>query len=288
MKRREFVLKSSLLTTTILAPMSISSCTVNPAKETHKIGIQLYSLRDEMVKDPKETLAKVASYGYKFIEGYEGDLGLFWGMSNLEFKDYLDSLGLTMLSSHCADTDDFSSFKLKCAQASEIGVEYLICPWAGEDISVEGFRSLAERFNKCGQIAKDHEIKFAYHNHAYSFQKINGVFLQDVLMNNTNKDLVDFEMDIYWVVAAGQDPIEWFDKHPGRFSYCHVKDYISLPGNKYESCTLGRGSIDFAKILAYGKQKGLQNLIVEQEAYTGTSQLESAKDNFQYMSSLKI
>ena len=107
-------------------------------------------------------------------------------------------------------------------------------------------------------------------------------------MNNTNKDLVDFEMDIYWVVAAGQDPIEWFDKHPGRFTYCHVKDYMSLPENKYESCTLGRGSIDFAKILAYGKQKGLQNLIVEQEAYTGTSQLESAKDNFQYMSSLKI
>ena len=88
MKRREFVLKSSLLTTTILAPMSISSCTVNPTKETHKIGIQLYSLRDEMVKNPKETLAKVASYGYKFIEGYEGDLGLFWGMTNLEFKDY--------------------------------------------------------------------------------------------------------------------------------------------------------------------------------------------------------
>ena len=94
MKRREFVLKSSLLTTTILAPMSISSCTVNSAKEINKIGIQLYSLRDEMVKDPKETLAKVASYGYKFIEGYEGDLGLFWGMTNLEFKDYLDSLGL--------------------------------------------------------------------------------------------------------------------------------------------------------------------------------------------------
>ena len=76
---------------------------------------------------------------------------------------------------------------------------------------MKGFRSLAERFNKCGQIAKDHGIKFAYHNHAYSFQEIDGIFLQDVLMNNTNKDLVDFEMDIYWVVAAGQDPIEWFE-----------------------------------------------------------------------------
>ena len=258
MKRREFVLKSSLLTTTILAPMSISSCNLNSVIESNKIGIQLYSLRDEMVKDPKETLAKVASYGYKFVEGYEGDLGLFWGMTNLEFKDYLDSLGLTMISSHCGDTNNLSSFKLKCAQASEIGVEYLICPWAGEDLSVKGFKSLAETFNKCGQIAKDHGIKFAYHNHAYSFIETEGVFLQDILMDNTDKELVDFEMDIYWVVAAGQDPIEWFDKHPGRFTYCHVKDYMSLPENKYESCTLGRGSIDFSKILAYGKQKVLE------------------------------
>ena len=76
--------------------------------------------------------------------------------------------------------NNLSSFKLKCAQASEIGVEYLICPWAGEDLSVEGFKSLAETFNKCGQIAKDHGIKFAYHNHAYSFQEIEGVFLQDI------------------------------------------------------------------------------------------------------------
>ena len=182
MKRREFVLKSSLLTTTILAPMSISSSTLNSTKEINKIGIQLYSLRDEMVKDPKETLAKVASYGYKFIEGYEGYVCLFWGMTNLEFKDYLDSLGLTMLASHCGETNNLSSFKLKCAQASEIGVEYLICPWAGKDLSVEGFKSLAETFNKCGQIAKDHGIKFAYHNHAYSFKKIDGVFLQDILM----------------------------------------------------------------------------------------------------------
>ena len=90
MKRREFVLKSSLLTTSILAPMSLSSCN-NPLSK-NKIGIQLYSLRDEMIKNPKDTLAKVASFGYKYIEGYEGDLGLFWGMSNIEFKKYLDTL----------------------------------------------------------------------------------------------------------------------------------------------------------------------------------------------------
>ena len=287
MKRREFVLKSSLLTTTILAPMSISSCTLNSANQMNRIGIQLYSIRDEMNKNPKETLAQVASYGYKFIEGYEGDQGLFWGMTNLAFKDYLDSLGLKMIASHCGNTNDLPSFKIKCAQASEIGVEYLICPWAEGERSIKGFEAIAETFNKCGQIAKDNGIKFAYHNHAYSFEKTDGVFLQDILMNNTDKELVDFEMDIYWVVAAGEDPIEWFDKYPNRFTYCHVKDYTTLPDGKFESCTLGTVSIDFEKILAHGKSKGLNNYIVEQEAYTGTTQLESAKDNFQYMLLLK-
>ena len=166
-------------------------------------------------------------------------------------------------------------------------MEYLICPWAEGERSIKGFEAIAETFNKCGQIAKDNGIKFAYHNHAYSFKKIDGVFLQDILMNNTDKELVDFEMDIYWVVAAGEDPIEWFDKYPNRFTYCHVKDYTTLPDGKFESCTLGTGTIDFETILAHGKSKGLNNYIVEQEAYTGTTQLESAKDNFQYMSLLK-
>ena len=286
MKRREFVLKSSLLTTSILAPMSLSSCNNRPYK--NKVGIQLYSLRDEMIKNPKETLAKVASFGYKYVEGYEGDHGLFWGMSNIEFKNYLDNLGLEMIASHCGDTNNLESFKAKCDQAAEVGIDYLICPWAGKEISISAFQNLAETFNKCGQIAKQSGISFAYHNHAYSFKKIDGIYLQDILMNETDKNLVDFELDIYWVVASGEDPKVWFDKYPGRFTHSHVKDYKELPNNKYESCTLGRGSIDFPSILAYGKEKGLKLFIVEQEAYTGTSQLESAKDNYNYMSALKV
>ena len=286
MKRREFVLKSSLLTTSILAPMSLSSCNNRPYK--NKVGIQLYSLRDEMIKNPKETLAQVASFGYKYVECYDGDLGLFWGMSNIEFKNYLDNLGLEMIASHCGDTNNLESFKTKCDQAAEVGIDYLICPWAGKEISISAFQNLAETFNKCGQIANQSGISFAYHNHDYSFKKIDGIYLQDILMNETDKNLVDFELDIYWVVASGEDPKVWFDKYPGRFTHSHVKDYKELPDNKYESCTLGRGSIDFPSILAHGKEKGLKFFIVEQEAYTGTSQLESAKDNYNYMSALKV
>ena len=286
MKRREFVIKSSLITTSILAPMSLSSC--NSSSSQNRVGIQLYSVRDEMNKNPKETLKNIASYGYRYIEGYEGDLGLFWGMSNVEYKNYLDSLGLTMIASHCGDTNNLVSFNEKCQQASEIGVEYLICPWAECERSVDGFKSIAKTFNECGEIAKKYNMQFSYHNHDYSFKKIDGVFLQDILMNETQKDLVEYEMDIYWVYAAGEDPKEWFDKHPGRFTYCHVKDYISLQNGNFESCTLGKGIIDFPSILSHGKTRGLTTLIVEQEAYTDTSQLESAKDNFLYMSSIDI
>jgi sugar phosphate isomerase/epimerase len=288
MKRRDFVLKTSIITTSMAAPFALNACTTNYSIKKNIFGIQLYSLRDEMTKDPKGTLEKLASYGYKYIEGYEGKFGLFWGMTNIEFKKYLDDLGMKMISSHCGNTDNLESFQEKSAQAGEIGMEYLICPYAKGDRTIDQFKKNAEKFNKCGEIAQNNGTKFAYHNHDYSFKKINGEYLQDILMNNTDKNLVDFEMDIYWVVAAGEDPIEWFNKHPERFKYCHVKDYLSLSENKFESCTLGKGSIDFSSILAHGKTKGLSRHIIEQEAYRDTSQFESAKDNFNYMQSLKV
>lgn len=288
MKRRDFILNSSIMSVSMIAPLSISACGSIEGHQKNIFGIQLYSVRDEMTKDPKGTLTKIASYGYKYVEGYEGKLGLFWGMTNLEFKKFLDDLGLTMISSHCGDTNNLESFNKKSTDAGEIGMEYLICPWAEGDRTIDQFKINAEIFNKCGEIAQNNGTKFAYHNHDYSFKKINGEYLQDILMNNTDKNLVDFEMDIYWVVAAGEDPIEWFDKHPDRFKYCHVKDYLSLPDNKFESCTLGSGSIDFSTILAYGKTKGLEKHIIEQEQYRDTGQLESAKDNFNYMQSLKV
>jgi len=288
MKRRDFILKNSIITTSLVTPFILNACSTNYSLKKNIFGIQLYSLRDEMINNPKETLVKIASYGYKYIEGYEGALGLFWGMTNLEFKNFLDDLGLTMISSHCRDTNNLESFKKKSTEAGEIGMEYLICPHAKGDRTIDQFKKNADIFNKCGEIAQNNGTKFAYHNHDYSFKKINGEYLQDILMNNTDKNLVDFEMDIYWVVAAGEDPIEWFNKHPGRFKYCHVKDYLSLPEGKFESCTLGNGSIDFPTVLAHGKTKGLEKYIIEQEQYRDTSQFESAKDNFNYMQSLMI
>ena len=103
----------------------------------------------------------------------------------------------------------------------------------------------------------------------------------------TDSNLVDFEMDIYWLIVAGENPIKWFDKHPNRFKYCHLKDYLKLANDEFESCNLGTGSIDFQTIISHGKKRGLETLVVEQEAYRNSSPMQAAKDNLGFMLNLK-
>lgn len=291
MDRRNFLVKSSLLSAAAIAPLTLGANEINPHFDmpARTFGIQLYSVRKDMEKDPKSALKKLASYGYKHLEGYEGSKGLFWGMSHTDFKSYLDDLGMKMIASHCGETEDLEGFKKKCDKAAEIGIDYLMCPGLPRDLEVDIFKGHADRFNKNGEIARSSGIKFAYHNHSYTFTKVDGVYLQDVLMENTDSKLVDFELDIYWVVVAGQDPIAWFDKYPKRFKYCHVKDALNVGGRiGYESCTLGKGEIDFQKILSHGKKRGLKHLIVEQEAYQDSTPMEAASDNANYMRNLKV
>lgn len=253
-----------------------------------KFGLQLYSLRSDLPNDPKGVLKKVAGFGYKQIESYEGKDGMFWGMTNKEFKKYMDELGLTIVSSHC---NIYSDFETKAAQAGEIGMKYLICPsLGGHNKSIDDFKKAAEKFNECGDICKKHGLKFAYHNHGYSFEQMDGQLPQEILMQGTNKDTVDFEMDIYWVVTAGADPLAWFEKYPGRWKLCHVKDRKNGATAKDHdaSVDLGTGSLDFKKILKAGKAKGLEYYIVEQERYDNSTPLKSAEVDAAYMKKFKF
>jgi sugar phosphate isomerase/epimerase len=253
-----------------------------------KFGIQLYSLRSDLPNDPKGVLKQVASFGYKQIESYEGKQGMFWGMTNKEFKKYMDELGMTIVSSHCNINSDFET---KAAQAGEIGMKYLICPsLGGANKSIDDFKRAAEKFNACGDICKKNGLKFAYHNHGYSFEQMEGQLPQDILMQNTNKDTVDFEMDIYWVVTAGADPIAWLDKYPGRWKLCHVKDRKKGADAKEHdaSVDLGTGSIDFKKILKASASKGMEYFIVEQERYDNSTPLKSAAADAANMKKFKM
>lgn len=250
-------------------------------------GIQLYTLRDLMPKDPKGVLKQVAEMGYKQVEGYEGDAGIYWGMSNKDFKSYLDGLGLDFVSSHCEFTKDFEK---KAADAAEIGMKYLMCPWIGPQKSLDDYKRFAADFNRAGEVCRKNGLRFAYHNHDYSFKAIDGQLPQAVIMENTDPALVDFEMDIYWVVAAGEDPETWLNKYPNRFRACHVKDRSKTPvkDEGENSCDLGTGSIDFPKILKTASDNGMQYYIVEQEAYPNGSPIEAAKVDAGYMKKLRI
>jgi hypothetical protein len=151
--------------------------------------------------------------------------------------------------------------------------------------SIDDYKRFADQFNKCGEIANKNGIRFAYHNHDYSFKAMAGGMPQDVLMNATDTNLVDFEMDIYWVVTAGADPIDWLSRYPNRFRLAHVKDRSKNPGsdNGQNSVVLGTGSIDFAKILKAGQKNGVKQWIVEQEANYGAGPLESCIASIDYL-----
>ncbi len=250
-------------------------------KKLPAYGLQLWTVKEDLAANPKEVLKKVASFGYKQIESFEGKNGMFWGLKNTEFKKYLDDLGTKIISSHCNNTVDFER---KAAEAAEIGMKYLICPYKGPQTSIDDFKKFADEFNASGEICRKNGIRFAYHNHDYSFKPIDGQVPQEVMMNGTDKNLVDFEMDIYWVIAAGEDPKAWFKKHPGRFKLCHVKD-LAKTATGHESVQIGKGTIDFASILKAGTADGLKYYIVEQEAFTGTNPLESAEADAKYMGS---
>jgi sugar phosphate isomerase/epimerase len=247
-------------------------------------GIQLWTVKEDMAKDAKDTLQKLSAYGYKQIESFEGRNGMFWGLGHKDFKKYMDDLGMKIISSHCDYSKDFEK---KAAEAAEIGMKYLICPYKGPQKSIDAFKKFTDEFNKAGEICKKNGIRFAYHNHDYSFKAIDGQVPQDVMMQGADKDLVDFEMDIYWVVAAGEDPISWFKKYPNRFRLCHVKD-LAKTAKGHESVQIGKGTIDFKSILKEGGKHGLKYHIVEQEAFTGTNPLESAEADSKYMKAFKL
>jgi len=286
--RRKFLRQTAGLTSGIaLASISgnLFEDMLEQKKKIKNFGLQLWSVRDDMGKDPRGTLKQIASFGYKQIESFEGAKGMFWGMTNKEFKNYMDELGMTIVSSHCDMRKDFEK---KAADASAIGMKYLMCPYVGPQKSIDEFKKYADEFNTKGEVCRKNGIRFGYHNHDYSFKEVDGQLPQDVMMKNTDPSLVDFEMDIYWVVTGGQDPQEWLKKYPSRFRACHVKDRIKNATEHDASCVLGEGSINFPKILKTAKSLGMEYYIVEHERWDNTTPVKAAEADAAYMKKIKI
>lgn len=293
--RRKFIrISSALALGTAIFPQiactakksMLDSTAIDPNK-LNKFGIQLWTLKDDFQKDPKAVLSKVASYGYKQIEGFEMDQGLFWGMTPKDYQSYVQDLGMKLVASHCNINEDF---QLKADQAASIGMDYLICPWVGPQKSMDGWKTVTDKFNECGEICRKAGIKFAYHNHAYTFKAFTGMIPHDFIMENTDPDNVLHEMDIYWVVTGGADPIEYLKKYSGRFRLCHVKDRLkdAPDDERTASCNLGTGKIDFATILKAARENGMEYFFMEQERYDTDSPLESARIGADYLKNLVL
>lgn len=284
--RRAFLKTSGLLASgAALSTLPLFNSCVSTPPATQPFGLQLYTLRNIMPDDPEGVLKKVSEYGYEQIESYEGPAGMFWGMGHTGFRQFLDDLGMTMISSHA---NVFEDVDRKVNEIAEIGGEFLVCPWIGPQETLDDFRKIADQFNAIGEKAQEAGIRFAYHNHAYSFEEQEGEFPQDVLMERTEPGLVEYQMDIYWVVAAGEDPAEWIRRYPNRFTTSHIKDYTKGEDDEPESTVLGTGTIDFPSLISLGMENGMEYFIVEQEAYTGTTPLDAVRQNAEYMRGLNI
>lgn len=238
-----------------------------------QFSIQLYSVRDVTEKDFVGTLKQLANMGYLGVE-FAG----FGGISAKDMKSCLDSFGLKAVASHVGfDELKGDNLKRQIEYHNIIGAEYIVCPWY-KAASIDEVNVLSEVLNTAGEICKSYGIKVGYHNHAHEFEKHEGRFYLDHIMDRTQADLVKLELDVYWAEYAGVDCFEYLRKHSDRTELLHLKQI----GENKKNVDLPDGSIDMKRLIEQGLGLGVKHFIVEQEEYKHSS-LESARVNIEYL-----
>lgn len=258
-----------LFFTAIAAFMAQAFVGCSPEPKEKYLGLQLYSLRDDMRNDVPGTVAKVGEMGYKFVEaaGY-GD-GKFYGMEPTEFKALCETNGLDFLGSHTgrhlpdsANWDETMAWWDECIDAhAAAGVGWIVKPSMGRTgyESLEGLKRTCEYFNLIGEKCNARGIRFGYHNHANEFTtELEGKPVYDWMLELTDPDKVMFQLDLYWIVEGGKDPLDYFNRYPARFEVWHIKDKEELGAS---------GMMDFESMFAARQQSGAQYGVVEVERY---------------------
>jgi sugar phosphate isomerase/epimerase len=299
LSRRKFIANSSLsLAATMLLPKNIFA---NGNAGTVNLGVQLYSVRDDMKKDPLATLKQIAAMGYKNVEHANYVNQKFYGYTATEFKKILDGLGLKMPSGHTvlanthwdkASTSFTDAWKKTIEDAAIAGQRHVISPSLDDNLrkDYDGLIRFTEVFNKCGELCKKAGLQFGYHNHDFEFNTLlNGKVMYDIILDNTDAALVIQQIDIGNMYGAGGRALEVLKKYPGRFASMHVKDEIKVTGKgemggDYESTILGEGLLPIKKIIdSFKKTGGTTEFIVEQESYQAKTPLEAVKKDFAIM-----
>ncbi len=234
-------------------------------------GLALYTLRDTLGKDPMAVLQQVADDGYAYVEAAGYADGKFYGMTPTEFKNALAKVGLKPMSSHQGMTREDANQQI--AAAKEAGFQYVVIPVPPEGLFTfdPATRTLGMKgtvaeasdiINEIAAKANAQGMKALYHNHDFEYKEnAEGIVPMDYFIEHSNPDHLNFQMDLYWVTKAGADPVEYFNKYPGRFKAWHVKDMDS----EGRFAPVGTGSIDFARILAAKEKSGMEFYLVEQD-----------------------
>ena len=239
-------------------------------KKSKKIGLQLYTLRDTIGQDPKGVLQKVARFGYKEIETYGYAEGKIFGMDFTEFCKYCKGLGMDVVSGHYGlDKIKGDVWQKAVEDAKKNDQKYMVVPYINEPDrkSIDDYKKICADLNAAGEVCNKNGIRFGYHNHAFEFENVDGQIPFDLMLKELDHKNVGMEMDIFWVVNAGKDPIKYFEQYPGRFEQWHVKDMDKNDRNK--NADIGKGSIDYKPIFAKAKVSGMKHWYVEQESYPG-------------------
>ncbi len=252
-------------------------------KVDKKIGLQLWSVKDDMKEDAKGTIEKVGAMGYTYVEAAEYRDRKFYGMEPEEFKAVLEENGLSLISSHTgqhlpdsAGMKDAMKWWDDCIEDhKKAGAKFIVKPSmskAGFD-SIAGLQNVCDYYNAIGEKCKANGIKFGFHNHAGEFGEVDGQTIYDYMLENTDPDKVFYQLDLYWIHKGGKNAVDYFNKYPGRFLLFHVKDYKEVGES---------GKIDFQPIYEAADKAGMLHSIVEVEDYNFTP-LESVQKSLEYL-----
>ena len=247
------------------------------------IGIQMYTVRDQLTADFEGTVEKIAKIGYRNLE-FAG----YYNRTPEQVRALLDRLQIVSRSSHIGAQLMRQDAAAQIKIAKTIGQDYITLPsynFGREGLA--GWRKGVAEFNTWGAMCRDAGLKLAYHNHAAEFAPLEGTTGYDVLVKETDPKLVDFELDLYWAKFADQDPIALFAKYPGRFTMWHVKD-MAVTGTTKGMTPVGKGTIDFKTIFARARESGMKYFFVEHDSaaqYPGGS-LASVQASYDYLRQL--
>ncbi len=289
MKRRKFLTTTSILSAATLLPLTNCTMKNNPK---FKLGYQLFSVHEDMVKDTLGTLQALKAMGYEDFEtyGFDDKEVTYYGIKAADFKKLLDELDLTATSGHYGfsdylhqPADDLKRFVDQCIKgAKALNKPYITWPWLAPDLrTMDNYKLLAKKLNVIGEQVNSAGLGFAYHNHGFEFENHNGEIGYDIIMKETDPDLVKLQIDMYWVMHSSKlTPAQWIDKQPGRFVMWHIKDMDKVTRDYTE---LGNGSIDYTKILPDPITSGLEYYYIEQGGNFTHSAMQSAATSADYL-----